>query len=68
MKLLYVQLNNLIVLNTYAVDAQAGGQSLALAQISMVKDEDGGWSSCGDEVSLLWMQESNADLWLQLPA
>lgn len=42
--------------------------SLALAKFCMIKDEDGGWSSCGDEVSLLWIQESNTDLWLQLPA
>lgn len=49
-------LNNLIVLNTCPVDAQVGGQNLALDKISMVKDEDGGRPSCGDEVSLLWMQ------------
>lgn len=48
-------LNNLIVLNTYPVNAQLGGQNLSFAKFSMVKDEDGGWPSCGDEVNLFWM-------------
>lgn len=61
------QFNNIVVLNAYPVDAQVSGQSLALAKFSTVKDEDGGWPSCGDEVSLFWMPESSTDLWLQQP-